>query len=68
MRQKTPARVAAAAFSVGQTQYVKALYEAKVFSGLKPYTVDEMRKRRIQTTIAAIETMNAGETCTPVGK
>lgn len=53
--QKTPTRVAAAAFIVGQTQYVKALYEAKVFSGLKPYTVDEMRKRRIQTTIAAIE-------------
>jgi endonuclease G len=53
--QKTPTQVAAAAFIVGQTQYVQALYEAKVFSGLKPYTVDEMRKRRIQTTIAAIE-------------
>lgn len=53
--QKTPDKVAAAAFVVGQTQYVQALYEAKVFSGLKPYTVDEMRKRRIQTTIAAIE-------------
>ena len=36
--QKTPNRVAAAAFIVGQTQYVQALYEAKVFSGLKPYT------------------------------
>ncbi len=47
--QKTPTKVAAAAFIVGQTQYVQALYEAKVFSGLKPYTVDEMRKRRIQT-------------------
>jgi endonuclease G len=54
--QKTATKVAAAAFIVGQTQYVQALYEAKVFSGLKPYTVDEMRKRRIQTTIAAIET------------
>ncbi|RVK08595.1 peptidase [Sinorhizobium medicae] len=53
--QKSPAKVAAAAFIVGQTQYVQALYEAKVFSGLKPYTVDQMRKRRIQTTIAAIE-------------
>ena len=53
--QKSPTRVAAAAFIVGQTQYVQALYEAKVFSGLKPYTVDEMRKRRIQTTVAAIE-------------
>lgn len=53
--QKTSTRIAAAAFIVGQTEYVQALYEAKVFSGLKPYTVDEMRKRRIQTTIAAIE-------------
>ncbi|WP_234704955.1 DNA/RNA non-specific endonuclease [Sinorhizobium meliloti] len=53
--QKTPTKVAAAAFIVGQTQYIRALYEAKVFSGLKPYTVDEMRRRRIQTTIAAIE-------------
>jgi len=53
--QKTPTKVAAAAFIVGQTQYVQALYEAKVFSGLKPYTVDEMRKRRIQTTVKAIE-------------
>ncbi|MFG1215253.1 DNA/RNA non-specific endonuclease [Xanthobacter flavus] len=53
--QKSPGKVAAAAFIVGQTQYVQALYEAKVFSGLKPYTVDEMRKRRIQTTIVAIE-------------
>jgi endonuclease G, mitochondrial len=53
--QKTPTKIAAAAFIVGQTQYVQALYEAKVFSGLKPYTVDEMRSRHIQTTIAAIE-------------
>ncbi|MBB4279627.1 DNA/RNA endonuclease G (NUC1) [Rhizobium mongolense] len=53
--QNSPTKVAAAAFIVGQTQYVQALYEAKVFSGLKPYTVDQMCKRRIQTTIAAIE-------------
>ncbi|QXQ07289.1 DNA/RNA non-specific endonuclease [Sphingosinicellaceae bacterium] len=53
--QKSKTKVAAAAFIVGQTQYVQALYEAKVFSGLKPYSIDEMRKRRIQTTIAAIE-------------
>jgi endonuclease G, mitochondrial len=53
--QKTATQLAAAAFIVGQTQYVQALYEAKVFSGLKPYTIDEMRTRRIQTTIAAIE-------------
>jgi endonuclease G len=53
--QKTDSRIAAAAFVVGQTEYVQALYEAKVFSGLKPYTLEEMRKRRIQTTITAIE-------------
>jgi endonuclease G len=53
--QKTTTKIAAAAFIVGQTEYVQALYEAKVFSGLKPYTVDEMRSRRIQTTVAAIE-------------
>src|SRR4029078_12450693 len=34
--QKTPTKIAAAAFIVGQTQYVQALYEAKVFSGLSP--------------------------------
>ena len=53
--QKTDKKVVAAAFIVGQTQYVQALYEAKVFSGLKPYTVDEMRSRHIQTTVAAVE-------------
>ncbi len=53
--QKSPTRVGAAAFIVGQTEYVKALYEAKVFSGLKPYTVDDMRSRHIQTTIQTIE-------------
>jgi endonuclease G len=53
--QKSRTKFVAAAFIVGQTQYVQALYEAKVFSGLKPYTVDEMRNRLIQTTIKAIE-------------
>lgn len=53
--QKSAGKIAVAAFIVGQTEYVQALYEAKVFSGLKPYTVDEMRSRRIQTTVAAIE-------------
>lgn len=53
--QKTASKISAAAFIIGQTQYVQALYEAKVFSGLKPYTIDEIRKRRIQTTIATIE-------------
>jgi endonuclease G len=53
--QKTDEQVVAAAFIIGQTEYVRALYEAKVFSGLKPYTLDELRERKIQTTIAAIE-------------
>jgi endonuclease G, mitochondrial len=53
--QKTDDTIAAAAFMVGQTEYVRALYEAKVFSGLKPYTIDEMRSRKIQTTVATIE-------------
>ncbi|MFD2052905.1 DNA/RNA non-specific endonuclease [Mesorhizobium calcicola] len=54
--QKSATKPVAAAFIVGQTQYVQALYEAKVFSGLKPYTVDEMRNRLIQTTVVSIET------------
>lgn len=53
--QKTGDRIAAAGFIIGQTEYVRALYEAKVFSGLKPYSLDEMRERKIQTTIAAVE-------------
>lgn len=53
--QKTSHTIAAAAFINGQTDYVKALYEAKVFSGLKPYTIDLLRSRNIQTTIAAVE-------------
>lgn len=53
--QKTATSIAAAGFIIGQTDYVKALYEAKIFSGLKPYTIDQIRSRKIQTTIAAIE-------------
>lgn len=53
--QKTATKIAAAAFIVGQTEYVQALYEAKVFSGLKPYSVSDMRSRKIQTTVEAIE-------------
>jgi endonuclease G len=34
---------------------VRALYEAKVFSGLRPYTIEEMRSRKIQVTLAALE-------------
>jgi len=53
--QKTDNTISAAAFINGQTDYVKALYEAKIFSGLKPYTLDEIRSRKIQTTVAAVE-------------
>ena len=53
--QKTDDQIAAAAFIIGQTEYVRALYEARVFSGLKPYTIDELRSRKIQTTVKAIE-------------
>jgi endonuclease G len=53
--QKSETKIAAAAFIVGQTEYVKALYEARVFSGLKPYSIDEIRSRKIQTTIKAVE-------------
>jgi endonuclease G len=53
--QKGPDHIAAAAFIIGQTQYVDALYEAKVFSGLRPYRLEDLRSRQIQTTIATVE-------------
>ena len=53
--QKTPTKIAAAAFIVGQTQYVQALFEAKIFPRLTPYTVDEMRQRHIQTTVKTVQ-------------
>jgi endonuclease G len=53
--EKPNGKIAAAAFIIGQTEYIKALYESKVFSGLKPYTSTELQTRKIQTTIATIE-------------
>jgi endonuclease G len=53
--QKKPDQIVAAAFIIGQTQYVQALYEAKVFKNLSPYTLQELRINKIQTTIKAIE-------------
>ena len=47
--------IAAAAFIIGQTQYVAALYESKVFAGLRPYRLEDLRSSGIQTTIATIE-------------
>jgi endonuclease G len=55
--QKFDDEIAAAAFVVGQTKYVQALYEAKVFSGLNPYSIEEIRHLRIQSTIASVEAM-----------
>ncbi|MBI5694104.1 MAG: DNA/RNA non-specific endonuclease [Verrucomicrobia bacterium] len=52
--QKSDRTVAVAAFIVGQTQYVKKLYEAKVFKGLTPYSVEELRDQKIQITLAAL--------------
>jgi endonuclease G len=40
---------------IGQLDYVRALLEARVFSGLKPYSYEELLSRMIQTTIAAVE-------------
>ena len=53
--QKTPTKIAAAAFIVGQTQYVQALFKAKIFPRLTPYTVDEMRQRHIQTAVKTVQ-------------
>lgn len=53
--QKPDNKIAAAAFMIGQVEYIQALYEARVFSGLKPYTFSELQTRRIQTTITTIE-------------
>lgn len=52
MLQKTPDTLAIASFMVGQVQYVKALYEARVFSSLSAYTREELAQ--IQTTVGAI--------------
>jgi endonuclease G, mitochondrial len=53
--QKEADTLAAAAFIIGQTQYVQALYEAKVFKNLSPYTIQELRSNKIQTTVKTIE-------------
>lgn len=53
--EKEKDQIVAAAFIVGQTQYVQALYEGKIFAGLKPYRIEDIRSRKIQTTIKTIE-------------
>lgn len=53
--RKDDSDIAAAAFMNGQVQYVQALYEAKVFSGLTPYTLDQLGSLKVQTTVRAVE-------------
>lgn len=53
--QKTATKIAVAAFVRGQTDRVQALYEAKVFTGLKPYSAEDIKNLNIQTTLAAVE-------------
>jgi endonuclease G len=53
--QKTDTKIAVAAFVRGQTDRVQALYEAKVFTGLKPFSAEDIKNLNIQTTLAAVE-------------
>ena len=53
--EKLDGNIAAAAFMVGQIEYLQALFEARVFTGLKPFTLGELQTRRIQTTIETVE-------------
>jgi endonuclease G len=53
--EKPGGKIAAAAFMIGQIEFLAALFEARVFTGLKPYTLDELKTRRIQTTIQTVE-------------
>lgn len=53
--EKPNGSVSAAAFMIGQVEYLQALFEAKVFSGLQPYSFNELQTRMIQTTIATVE-------------
>lgn len=54
--EKAGGTISAAAFLVGQIEYLGALFEARVFTkGLHPYTFNELKERKIQTTIKNIE-------------
>jgi endonuclease G len=53
--EKTNGEISAAAFMIGQLEYIQALYEAKVFSGLNPYSFSDLQTRKIQTTIKTVE-------------
>ena len=53
--EKSDGSVSAAGFMVGQIEYIEDLYESKIFTGLNPYTFDELITRRIQVPIELIE-------------
>lgn len=50
--ERASGKVSAAAFLVGQVQYVQQLYEAQVFTSLSPYSLDKLMQ--IQTTVSEI--------------
>lgn len=53
--EKPDSTIAATAFMIGQIEDLEALFETKVFSGLKPYSLGELQSRMIQTPIATVE-------------
>ncbi|MEP9387347.1 DNA/RNA non-specific endonuclease [Mesorhizobium sp. KR9-304] len=53
--ERSPTEIAAVGFMNGQLKYVSALYEAQVFGGLRPYTLEELKEQNIQVPIATIE-------------
>ena len=53
--EKPGGRIGVAAFVIGQVEYLRPLYEKKVFSRLTPYTRAELQSRHIQTTVDVLE-------------
>jgi endonuclease G len=52
--QKTETTIAVAGFKIGQRSLVDGLFE-RVFTGLRPYTPQQLIENSIQTTVAIIE-------------
>jgi endonuclease G len=53
--QKDDEDIAVAAFMIGQLDYLRPLYEKRVFSRLTPYSDAEIVSQKIQTTLDVIE-------------
>ena len=53
--ERSPTKIAAVGFRNGQLNYVRALYEAQIFSALRPYTLEELKDQNIQVPISTIE-------------